>query len=46
MRLADGTNPPRISEYDCYVKLKAAKKPKAVIPGDLPITVVKEFTVD
>ena len=46
VRLADGTNPPRISEYDCYVKLKAAKKPKAVIPGDLPNTVVKEFTVE
>ena len=25
-RLADGSIPPRISEYDCYLKLKAAKK--------------------
>ena len=45
-RLDDGTNPPIITEYDCYLKLKAAKKPKAVIPGDLPNTIVKEFTVE
>ena len=42
-RLADGTKPPIISEYDCYVKLKVAKKPKSVIPGDLPSAIVKEF---
>ena len=42
-RLADGTNPPFISEYECYVKLKAAKKPRSVIPGDLPSRIVKEF---
>ena len=42
-RLADGTKPPLISEYDCYVKLKKAKKPKSVIPGDLPSKIVKEF---
>ena len=42
-RLSDGTKPPIISEYDCYVKLKVAKKPKSVIPGDLPSAIVKEF---
>ena len=34
-KLEDKTNPPPITEHDCYLKLKAAKKPKAVIPGDL-----------
>ena len=42
-RLGDETKLPTISEYDCYVKMKAAKKPKSVIPGDLPNTIVKEF---
>ena len=42
-RLDDGTSPPIISEYECYVKLKAAKKPKSVIPGDLPSKIVTEF---
>ena len=32
-RPKDGTNPPVITEYECYLKLRAAKKPKAVIPG-------------
>ena len=45
-KLEDKTNPPPITEHDCYLKLKAAKKPKAVIPGDLPNTIVKEFTVE
>ena len=42
-RLADGTKPPVISEYECYKKLKAAKKPQSVIPGDLPSKIIKEF---
>ena len=45
-RLADGTRAPIITEFDCYQKLKAAKKPSAVIPGDLPSPVVKEFMVE
>ena len=45
-RLADRTNPPTISEHECYVAIKKAKKPKAVIPGDLPHTIIKEFTVE
>ena len=44
--LNDGTQPPVISEYECYNKLKAAKKPKSVIPGELPSRIVKEFTVE
>ena len=42
-RLADGSKAPIVTEYDCYIKLKAAKKPKSVIPGDLPSAIVKEF---
>ena len=45
-RLADGTRAPLITELDVYEKLKAAKKPKAVIPGDLPNSIVKEFIVE
>ena len=45
-RLNDGSKAPLITELECYQKLKAAKKPKAVIPGDLPNTIVKEFTVE
>ena len=45
-RFEDNTNPPIISEYDCYQKLKKAKKPKSVIPGDLPSSLVKEFIVE
>ena len=33
-----------IIEHDSYLKLKAAKKPKAIIPGDLRNSIVKEFT--
>ena len=35
---------PSISEYECYLNLKATKKPRSVIPGDLPSEIVKEFT--
>ena len=45
-RLEDGIKPPIITEHDCYLRLKSSKKPKAVIPGDLPNTIVKEFTVE
>ena len=45
-RLAGSSNPPKITEYDCFKKLQTANKPKSVIPGDLPNTIVKEFTVE
>ena len=45
-RLSDNTNPPIITEYDCYLKLRKAKKPKSVIPGDLPSPIIKEFLVE
>ena len=45
-RLADNTNPPIITEYECYLKLRKAKKPRSVIPGDLPSPIIKEFIVE
>ena len=45
-KINDESRPPIISEYDCYVKLRSAKKPKSVIPGDLPSKIVKEFLVE
>ena len=34
---------PVISEYDVYCKIRAAKKPKSGIPGDLPREIINEF---
>ena len=34
--LSTKTNPPIISEHECYQKIKAAKKPQSGVPGDLP----------
>ena len=45
-RLRDKSAPPYISELDCYQKLVKAKKPKSEVLGDLPSSVVKEFTVE
>ena len=45
-KLKNKAEPPIISEYDCYLKLKATKKPGSVIPGDLPSAIVKEFMVE
>ena len=38
--------PPKISEYDTYCKMKAAKKPRSGVPGDLPKQVNQEFLVE
>ena len=43
-KLEEQSKLPTISEYECYLKLKATKKPRSVIPGDLPSEIVKEFT--
>ena len=40
------TKPPVIEEYECYEKIKAAKKPKSTIPGDLPSEIIKEFSTE
>ena len=46
LKLDDMSNPPIIDEYECYERLKSTKKPKSVIPGDLPSKIVKEFMVE
>ena len=40
------SSPPIISEYECYLKMKAAKKPQSGVPGDLSSDILKEFTVE
>ena len=44
--LNDGSTAPTITEHDCYAKMRAAKKPKSLIPGDLPTAIVKESLVE
>ena len=46
LRLRTKSSPPTISEYECYKKIVAAKKPQSGVPGDLPSAVVKEFSVE
>ena len=38
------TKKPILSEFEVYRKLIKAKKPNSVVPGDLPVKLVKEFT--
>ena len=45
-RLKEKSTPPTITEFECYEKLVSAKKPTSEVPGDLPSSVVKEFTVE
>ena len=35
--------PPTIDSHDAYIKIRAAKKPKSGVPGDLPRVIVQEF---
>ena len=35
--------PPVISEFEVYQKICSAKKPKSVVPGDLPRAIIQEF---
>jgi hypothetical protein len=44
-RLCEESVAPLITEFECYRKLIAAKKPTSGVPGDLPSVIVKEFTV-
>ena len=37
---------PVLEEWQVYEKLKKSKKPNSLIPGDLPVKLVKEFTQD
>ena len=45
-RLATQSTPPTISEFECYKKIVATKKPRSGVPGDLPSTLTKEFPVE
>ena len=45
-KLSLDTKPPEISEFECFEKLKLTRKPKSVIPGNLPSTLTKEFLVE
>ena len=40
------STPPIITEFQCYQKIVAAKKPQSAVPGDLPSPVLKEFSVE
>ena len=46
LNLETKCSPPTISEHECYEKIKAAKKPRSSVPGDLPCEIVKEFAVE
>ena len=35
--------PPSVSEYDTYLKIRAAKKPSSGLPSDLPKQITQEF---
>ena len=37
---------PSVSEYEVYKKIRAAKKPRSGVPGDLPRTIVSEFAAE
>ena len=45
-RLRTKSVPPVITEFECYQKIVAAKKPQSAVPGDLPSPVLKEFPVE
>ena len=34
---------PKVEEYEAYMKILSSKKPKSLVPGDFPRTVVTEF---
>ena len=47
LRLAEGKddcNKPVLEDWQVHKKLSGSKKPNFVIPGDLPVKLVKEFT--
>ena len=43
-KLLGKDEPPAISDYDAYRKMRAAKKPKSGVPNDLPKLIVQEFS--
>ena len=45
-RLGTKSPPPNISEFECYQKIVASKKPRSGVPGDIPGQILKEFAVE
>ena len=37
---------PILQEYEVYARIKKAKKPKSSVNGDIPVKLVKEFSVE
>ena len=46
LNLSSKSTSPVISEHACFDKIVKAKKPKSVVPGDLPAKVIKDFAVE
>ena len=42
-KLLCADSPPVISDYDTYLKIRAAKKPRSGVPNDLPKLITQEF---
>ena len=45
-KLETSSTPPVITEWETLEKIKAAKKPKSGVPGDLPRLITNEFGVE
>ena len=43
-KLQHASDPPIISDYETYRKIRVAKKPKSGVPMDLPKLIVQEFS--
>ena len=43
-KLLSDIKPPVVKEHDVYAKIKAAKKPRSGVPGDLPKIITQEFS--
>lgn len=46
IKLYDASVAPSIDEFGAYKKIRAAKKPKSGVPGDLPRAIVQEFSAE
>ena len=44
--LGSESKPPVITEHECYEAIKSAKKPTSGVPGDLPGSILKEFSIE
>ena len=43
-KLDSAGNPPLLKDYDVYMKIKSAKKPKSGTPSDIPRELIQEFS--